>query len=216
VKTVPAFPPPSSKDSAEVAALLRNAAVLWAAHRHGEAITLLVRAAARSPATDARGVELAAGATELAAYVDSGDDPRSIPISIEFNAHSVDINSIDVTSVESSVLDITVEPPRRPSHVSTMREAARPTPPPAPAPPTPPRAPSRIDLTETLPQGARAPQPASPPLNIRVIAPAGTPSPNTLRDAPLTEPNERASALPTKRMEDIPTKRAPDVEEPGE
>ncbi len=216
---LPAFPPPNTKDSPEVAAYLRNAAVLWSAHRHRESLALLVRAAnsarSRSDVGDSRVVELALAATELAAFVDAGDDPRSIPISIEFNAESVDINSIDLRSIQSSVLDITVEPPRRPSHanVSTLREAERPTPPPAPAPPTPPKPPSRIDLTQTMPQGARPPQPAAPPLNLRVVAPAGTPPASTLKEAPITEPtNERSSALPTKRMEDVPTRRAPDIE----
>jgi hypothetical protein len=199
---------------------LRNAAALWEAKRHSQAIPLLVRAAnaaksrSGAPASDARVVELALAATELAEFVNRGEDPQSIPISIDFNTQSVDINSIDLQSIASSVLDITVEPPRRASHVNTLREEERPTPPPAPAPPTPPKPPSKVDLTQTLPQGARSPQPPAAPLNIRVVKPAQTPSTNSLREAPFTEPNDRASATPTKRMEDIPTKRAPDIEDP--
>jgi hypothetical protein len=214
VSTAPKFPPPTPGDSPEVATLLRNAAALWSKDRHREALPLLVRAAnaaktrSEAPASDLRVVTLALAATELAAYVDAGEDPRSIPISLEFNTDSIDINSIDVTSAESSVLHISVDPPRP---MSTLREEQRPAAP-RPNAPAAPRPPPRIDLTQTMSQDPRPPQPAAPPLNIRVIQPAGVPTPNTLREAPTTEPSERASAVPTKRMEDVPTRRAPDID----
>lgn len=213
MKKVPAFPPPNPNDPPEVAAPLRNAAVLWAAHRHREAIPQLVRAAAAAktksaaPQTDPRVVELALAATELAAFVENGEDPRSIPISLDFDTHSVSLSSL-----EESVLEIDVVSRQSSAPKQTLPEENRPTPPPAPAPKTPLKAPSKIDLTETLPQGARAPQPAQPPLNIRVVRPAQTPPAQSLKEAPFTEPNERTSALPTKRMEDVPTRRADEEE----
>lgn len=216
----PEFPPPDSRDAPEVALALRNAAAFWAAGRHRDALPLLMRAAAtaqtktEAPKSDMRVVELAMAATEIAAFVHSGEDPRSIPVSLDFSVGSVDIESIDIESAAIQIIAPPGPPPARPVH--TMREDERPAsspdthaaPPVKLAPPTAP-----VDLTQTLPQGAKLENVPKLWQYAKAKAPVPTPKPMpAVKEAkPAEEPAPPSDphGAPTRRMEDVETKRDP-------
>lgn len=208
----PEFPPPDPRDAPEVAESLRVAAALWKNGRHHEALPHLMRAAAgaqqrsSAPKSDTRIVELAMAATELAAFVHSGEDPRSIPISLDFG-------SLDLESLPSAAIEL-IEPPRPPPAklAHTLREEPRPSPDTKIVEPPAAPAPIAVDLSQTLPQGQKL---ENVPLiwqyaKKKPSSPA-VPATKVLQEAPTTEPEPPSDphGAPTRRMEDIDTKRDP-------
>ena len=203
----PEFPRPDPRDPPEVATSLRNAAALWAKGRHRDALPHLMRAAAaaqsksEAPKSDLRVVELAMAATELAAFVHGGDDPRSIPISLDFDADAVDVESLNPSALESVSSDPAVN--RAAEVVLKGRVHAEPQAP-------------RADLGTTLPQGYKLPGvPADWPFGKKKKA--AVPTAQSLKEAPSTTPEpdpvdpmeDDPHGAPTRRMEDIDTRRDP-------
>lgn len=208
----PEFPPPDPRDPPEVATSLRNAAALWAKGRHKDALQHLMRAAASAqsssksgaPKSDLRVVQLAMAATELAAFVHGGDDPRSIPISIDFDAGAVDVESLNASALES--VDSTDDAAEV---AKIVKGRVHPEPEVA-----------RADLGTTLPQGYKLPGvPADWPFGKKKQASAPQPpkkaAAKTPEEAPSPEPpavdpmEDDPHGAPTRRMEDIDTKRDP-------
>lgn len=178
-----------------VAYALRNAAALWAAGRHKDALPLLLRAAESSEGGTAhsnqRAAELARAAYQLSVFVQGGEDPKSIPISIHFDVESIDVQSIQIDSKEVEVIE-EAEAPKKPA--------------------APPAKPKPLVLDQTLNTGHKMPgAPANWPFPKKQPppAPAAVPKSETLKEAPSTEPDveDDPHGAPTRRMEDIETRR---------
>ena len=203
----PVFPPPDPRDPPAVAATLRTAAALWNAGRHREAIPHLIKAAPLAASAGAprdRVMFLAKAATEIATFVEGGDDPRSIPISLDF-----DVASVNLESVAIEILAPPKKPPPR-QRKGTMPEEFRPQPDTVRVDPEAQRIPppKTLDLTETVPQGTKPSGPPKPyvwPTRPQRKAPSAPKIPRVL--AP------DVNSAQTKRMEDIPTERSPSQDE---
>lgn len=145
------FPGPDPTDPPDVAKMLHAAAGMWAAQKHNESILHLARAAALAATKNpARAKHLSDAALALTSVIDRGDDPRSIPLSIDFDAESVQSAMIEIIEPAGKPQ---FPPPR--TRKGTMPEEFR------EGPDTvkvdvaelripPPRT---MDLTSTVPQG---------------------------------------------------------------
>lgn len=124
---------------------------MWAAEKHNESILHLARAAAlASTSNPARAKLLSDAAISLTSFIDAGDDPRSIPISLDFDAESVHSAMIEIVAPQKP----SAPPPR--VRKGTLPEDFRPAPDTvrvdiAPIRPLLPR----VDLTATVPQGQK-------------------------------------------------------------
>lgn len=130
--------------------MLLTAAAMWQTERHNEAILHLARAAAlASTTTPERAKQLSEAAIVLTSFIDAGDDPRSIPISLHFDAESIASTMIEL---------VKKAPPGPPPRIrkGTLPEEYRPAPDtvrvdvanlriPAPA----------VDFTSTVQQGTK-------------------------------------------------------------
>jgi hypothetical protein len=192
VKPPPKFPEPNPNDAPLVAYALRNAAALWAAGRHKDSLSLLVQAAddaqGDSPTSRMRALEIVRGIGLLSAHLDRGEDPKSIPISLEFDIESIDVQSIHVASKDVEVIETDANKP------PVAAPAAKP-----------------LQLDHTLASGQKlegapkdwpyAKKPAPPAPRIEEKQAPAEPAPEEFEDNP--------HGAPTRRMDDIVTLRDP-------
>ena len=130
--------------------MLLAAAAMWSSDRHTDAILHLARAAAlASTVGPERAKVLSDAALSLTSFIDAGDDPRSIPISLHFDAESLHSTMMEIARKQ---------PPRPPPRVrkGTLPEEYRAAPDTVRVDVAELRIPApRVDFSSTVQQGTK-------------------------------------------------------------